>query len=472
VRPNVLLVVLDTARRDAVEPYCGVAGATPAVAELAERGWALPRAYAPSSWTLPSHASMFTGLLPRRLGLTQAPAGSPQSARPALERVADRLLPAVLRSAGYATHGWSNNLWASPWAGFDIGFDSFEYVASDRTERAGVLAGDGLRSRLAWAREGLQARSDDGAAAVAHALERSIERWNGQPTLWFANLVECHSPYLPPQPWNDLGRAARVRAALEASRYLSFEAICLYAAGAREIPAEALERMRHLYARAAAYMDGLLAGVFATLDARGILDETLVIVTSDHGENFGENGLISHGFSLDERLIHVPFVTAGPGAHAIDHAFSLAAVPRFVAEAVGLTEHPWGADELPDGIAVAQYDPLGDAEHPRVQDAVERWSLSAAGVERLTARLTCATDGVLKLVVRDRHELVFDLRSDPLELAPLGNGSAPSGVASLRAALDHPAAGERVGPPAAASIVPSPDEVAEIEQQMKLLGYL
>jgi len=64
-------------------------------------------------------------------------------------------------------------------------------------------------------------------------------------------------------------------------------------------------------------MDDWLANILESLDARGILDDTLVIVTSDHGENFGEGGLIGHGFSLDERLVHVPFVASGPGSERL-----------------------------------------------------------------------------------------------------------------------------------------------------------
>src|SRR5437763_1522730 len=100
----------------------------------------------------------------------------------------------------------------------------------------------------------------------------------------------------PPRPWDDLAAPARIKAALEAQRHLSFQSICLFAAGRWEIPDEAFARMRHLYARAAAYLDRWLADVLEALDRRGILDDTLVIVTSDHGENFGEGGLIAHGF--------------------------------------------------------------------------------------------------------------------------------------------------------------------------------
>lgn len=467
--PNVLLVVFDALRRDAVEPYRAPGSATPAIAQLAVRGAALPNAYATASWTLPSHASMFTGLLPRQLGLAQPPAGTPQSARPQLERVADRVLPKVLAGAGYSTRGWSANLWASHHAGFDIGFDQFSYLTGQRIDR---LAGDGRRVRMAWALEGLRARRDDGAAQIGRELRKSIEDWSGQPAFWFVNLCECHSPYLPPRPWDDLGAPDRIRAALEAQRHLSFEAICLFAAGRWRIPGDAFARMRHLYARAASYLDRWLADVLESLERRGILDETLVIVTSDHGENFGEGGLIAHGFSLDQRLIHVPLVMAGPGAISDGGLFSLAEVPRVIGDAAGIAGHPWKDSGLPDGIAVAQYDAMAPSSDARVREFAERWRLDVSAVKRLTAAFTSATDGELKLVVRDGDELRYDLRSDPDE--PLGSGAANGRFERLRDALNCPAvtATAQLEPEAPGAPIASADELAALERQMKLLGYM
>jgi arylsulfatase A-like enzyme len=468
VAANILLVVLDALRRDAVEPYGAPRGATPAIANLAARGSALPNAYATASWTLPSHASMFTGLLPRQLGLGQPPGGTPKGARGALERVADRVLANVLAKSGYATRGWSANLWASQHAGFDLGFDRFSYVSGHRVDR---LAAEGARARLAWALEGLRARHDDGAAEIGGALREDIASWSGQPTLWFVNLCECHSPYLPPRPWDDLGTATRVRAALDAQRHLSFQSICLFVAGRWQIPDEAFARMRHLYARAAAYLDSWLADVLDALDRRGILDDTLVIVTSDHGENFGEDGLLAHGFSVDQRLIHVPLVMAGPGAISPAGPFSLAELPTVIADAAGLADHPWRR-ELPDGVVVAQYDPMGPPSHPRVREVADRWQIDDVGIDRLTAEFSCATDGRLKLVVRNGAELLYDLREDPGESAPLDPVGANGGFAALRSALQHPSA--RATAPSPATQVPSAsaEELADLERQMKLLGYM
>ena len=138
--------------------------------------------------------------------------------------------------------------------------------------------------------------------------------------------------------------------------------------------------MRHLYRRAAAYMDSWLADVLEAIERRGMLEQTLVIVTSDHGENFGEDGLIAHGFSLDERLIHVPMVMAGPGATERSGRSAWPSCRRLIAEAAGLDEHPWRAAQLPEGVAVAQYDPIGAAGDPRMREFAERWKLDDAVV--------------------------------------------------------------------------------------------
>jgi arylsulfatase A-like enzyme len=417
---------------------------------------------------------MFTGLLPRQLGVAQAPEGTPQSARPVFQQVAERMLGEVLRSAGFVTEGWSTNVWSSPVAGFDIGFDHFEYVCSGRDERMNALLGQGRRAQLAWAIEGVRSNDDDGAEDVGVRLRRSIHEWSGKPSFWFVNLCECHSPYLPPRPWNDLPRWDRIRAALEIKEYLNFEAICRYAAGRMDIPEETFERLRHLYARSIAYMDRWLADVLEALDARGILDETLVIVTSDHGENFGEDGLIAHGFSVNQQLTHMPLVMAGPGAVEARGVFSLAELPRVIAEAAGVDGHPYTGAELPSGLAVAQCDPMGSADDPRIVAFAEKLGADEAGIERLCARHTSVTDGTLKLVVRDGRELFYDLTTDPEETTPLSPAGLNGQVPALRQALAQPGVQVSTAAPLAPTDIdtPSDDEVAAIERQMKLLGYM
>jgi arylsulfatase A-like enzyme len=468
--PNVLWLVLDTARADAFEPYGAPTGATPAVAELARRGSVLPHAYATASWTLPSHASMFTGLMPRAVGVGQAPGDGVEGVRPILDSLRPRLLPELLRGAGYRTVGLTTNLWVSKHTGFDIGFDEFEQFVGDR-QMAMDVGGLAPRALATWAREGLSASRDDGAEEAGAALRRSIAAHDGDPTLWFVNLVECHSPYLPPKPWNDLGPVARVRAALEAQRYLSFPAICRACGGGLDVPEGALERMRHLYRRSVSLMDAWLADALGALDERGILDDTLVIVTSDHGENIGEHGLMGHAFSLDERLIHVPFVAAGPGAPDTTGPFSLGSLPAAIATAAGLADHPY--DAMPEDAAVAQLDRMGPPDHPRIQGYVEEWGVGERGLEIYTTDITVAVDGRSKLTIRGDKESAHDLTGDPLELGAPTAEPAPD---HLWRALEHPAITNKpelaAAPGPAAPPNASPEELEELERQMKLLGYM
>ena len=472
--PNVLCVVLDTARADAFEPYGARPGSSPAVADLARRGAALPHAYSTASWTLPAHASMFTGLMPRALGLTQPPEETPQSARPRLEAVRDRMLPEVLRSGGYETRAVSANLWVSPHCGFDIGFERFHYIEPRHQMAMQVAGKSGVRQRLGWALEGLRSRNDDGASRALGVLQEWTQEKRERPFFWFVNLVECHSPYLPPRPWNDLGAIDRLRAGEDAREHQSFYGVCKTCGGRWEIPDSSLQRMRHLYARSVAYVDDWVGRLLESLDTRGLLDETLVLVTSDHGENLGENRLFGHAFSLDERLIHVPFVAAGPGAPDDSQAFSLGDLPAMVADAAGLAEHPYERGPFPP---VAQFDPPGPAEHPRVQKFVRELELGEEGVERLTAVLSSACDGSRKVVRRDGRDLLYDLAVDPLEEHPLDVGAAGAEFGSLRAAIDAVERGPAVaapegGAPPATAPAASPEEMAELERQMKLLGYM
>jgi arylsulfatase A-like enzyme len=381
------------------------------------------------------------------------------------------MLGHVLRSAGYATHGLTTNVWVAPETGLDIGFDSFDYISSGREERMNGLLGTGPRAELAWAGEGFTAKRDDGAAEAATKLRRLIEAHTGQPSFWFVNLSECHSPYLPPRPWNDLTVLERMRAARDNRLHLTFESICLYAAGRHEISGAALERLRHLYLRAVSYMDAWLAEILEALDAQGILDDTLVIVTSDHGENFGEDGLIAHGFSLNERLIHVPLVMAGPGAVAADELVGLDQLPRIICEAAGIAAHPYERDHLPPTVAVSQYDPIVPPGDPRLISFAEKWDVEPAGVERLCARFTSATDGTTKLVLRDGQELVYDLSSDPGELNPIPAAQQNGTVSALRDALRDSDA-QQPPEPLPAGPVATADDVADIERRMRLLGYM
>lgn len=471
MRPNVIVVVCDTARADAFEPYGAPVGSTPAVADLARRGVTTSAAHSTAGWTLPSHASMFTGLLPRQLGL------GAEGARPfRLDDHSDRVLAELLRRAGYSTAAAS----ANPMVGrgrFGAGFERFHVVRGGRRH----APGRSVRERARWARDAVVARIDDGLDEIDGLLRRWLDDVaSDQPFFWFVNLMECHSPYLPPRPYNDLGLVDRWRAGDDAARYLSHSGLARYCMGELDAPAATLARMRHLYAAAVRSMDDWLARFLGELDGRGLLDDTLVILTSDHGENLGEGHLLAHGFSIDDRLLRVPFVAAGPGAAALPGGAvaSLTGLPVLVADAVGLRGTPWHDDPVYDDVVVAQNDGLRVFGQVIDLDATG-WDLPEATVAAMGQALTAISDGSFKLVRSGDRERLFDLRADPLELSDVLAGHAAV-AGRLRERLDaiERAPGTLVsGLAAAASTTDSyprvdEEEEAELEERMRLLGYL
>ena len=470
MRPNVLLVILDAARRDALEPYGASPGSSPTVADLAKGGRALPQVYATGSWTVPSHASIFTGLMPRAAGLSRVP--SLTAPKPVLDAQRERVLPEVMRQAGYRTAAVSANLWVSEASGFDLGFEEFVQINSGRQAH---FHGSGFRSRLGWLSETARASIDDGARAAGDTFARWIDAPPDQPFFWFANIIESHSPYLPPRPYGDVSLLERLRAGQDALRYYTLPAIWRSCTGGYDVPDSTIERMRRLYRASIRYMDDWLGRLLERMDQARLLDDTLVIVASDHGENFGEGGLLTHALSLDNRLIHVPVVLAGPGSDGASIT-SLAELPRLIADAAGLDRHPWH-DDLPAGIGVAQFDPPAEPDDPKVREAVTEWGLGDEAARKLTTPLTCAVQDELKLVENGDREEVYDLATDPLELAamtPADTSPDRAGqLAALRAAVRHPAVtAERSADAPAAAPDASPEELRDIEERMKLLGYM
>lgn len=470
--PNVIVVVLDTARADAFEPYGAPPGASPTVAQLSSSGSAHGRAIAPCNWTLPSHVSMLTGLLPRTAGLSVIPGGDQKNCGAVLRSHRDRWLPEVLRRAGYRTSGASTNVWVSRRLGFDTGFDEWHDLVGKRVRQ---LHDPSLKARLRWYAQAFLARIDDGMTAV----DDRISRWMTQerrPFFWFVNLIECHSPYMPPLPFNTLGPLGRLRGAEDARRYQTLEGVWRCCATGVTPPRGVLDRMRRLYDDSIRMMDDWLARLCERLDRAGLLDDTLLVVTSDHGENFGEGDLIGHAVSLDDRLLHVPLVVSGPGTPEADGPFtSLAGLPRLIADAVGLEDHPWAADDLPGGAAVAQYDIGADPDDPRL-DVIRDWGATPEGIRRFAEPGTCATDERYKLVSLGSDERLYDLASDPGEVTPKPASEGPPEVVDkLRAALDAARSSEWT--PDLDALAPAADtsseaEVKELEDRMRLLGYL
>jgi arylsulfatase A-like enzyme len=301
--PNILLLVLDTVRAWDIGWMGYWRPTTPRLEEWVRRGVVFDRMLSTSPWTVPSHATMFTGFLPGEFtaGWTTRLDGTRTT------------IAEVLRERGYATGGFVGNYrYAGSASGLDRGFDryvdypaNFEQVLRSGQVTARALALPGVTARLG-------SRRLIHGGAYGEAVNRNFLDWVGEsrdrPFFAFLNYFDAHAPYLPPAPWDSLFLRGQDRERTD--RY--WQGIGeLY--GFPYFPQPYLEETKSAYNGSIAYLDFQIDSLLTVLAQRGLLDNTVVIITSDHGEHFGEHGLIQHGSSLYLQLLHVPFAILGRG---------------------------------------------------------------------------------------------------------------------------------------------------------------
>jgi len=314
--PNVVLVVMDTTRAD--DGFD--ATVAPTLAELGEAGTNVRQAISPAPWTLPSHASMLTGTYPSKHG---AHAGH--------ERLGDSptLLSECFSDAGYETACVSNNTWLSTESGFGRGFDSFQQMW--QLVQSGTALGELVevteQRRLAAVARRLfdgnpianaanllyrllvRERKDEGAARTKSWItEWLAERDDEQPFFLLANYLEPHLEYRPP-------RRLAERHLPESHTYEEAMAVpqqpWRHLAGHQSLSDEDLRALRGLYRAEIAYLDEHLAALKQALVDATEWEETVIVVTADHGENVGDHGLMDHQYCLYDTLVHVPMVVHG-----------------------------------------------------------------------------------------------------------------------------------------------------------------
>ena len=373
--PSVVLIVVDTLRRDHLSAYGYARPTSPHIDRLAAEGALFAHAYSTASWTLPAHASLFTGLY----------ASTHRTDTGHIRLPASLLtLAQVLAARGYRTAGFSANPWVTPMNGFDRGFERFDYVGV-RTV-TGVfflnLVREGWRTR-----RGL-APPDLGGQDVTDNLLGWIEevRPGGSPFFAFANYMEAHEPYgSVPEPFfsaflsDPVSPTAGRHWVREAPLFLCSscsdegESDGVRCAGGRwRVTPERARAAMALYDAGVLYVDHQIGRVVEALDRAGLRDDTLIVVTSDHGETLGERGQMGHGGLLYDSVLAIPLVIRYPrlfpsGMRVEEPASPVDVLPT-IAAAAG-APHPalpdarrLGPGSVPaDRAVLAEYFPV--AEH-------------------------------------------------------------------------------------------------------------
>jgi arylsulfatase A-like enzyme len=297
--PNIVFITLDTVRADHLSSYGYSRSTTPLLDRLARQGVLFENAIAPTSWTLASHASMFTGLLPHQHG-----AGYDVPMPPGARTLAE-----ILGSRGYETAGFTSNFhYMEKGWGLARGFETYEdNSASLRHNLAQTFVGSAVIQPLFQT----LVRYDYFNRRNAREVNQDVFRWfrgrPARPYFLFINYLDAHEPYLAPPPFDHrFGTAS-----MGLLRRLHHSS----ASGATAPHFTAAERasLTAAYDNCIAYLDGRVGRLLDFLRRSPGWDNTIVIITSDHGEEFGGHGHYSHGKDLYLAALRVPLIIAGPG---------------------------------------------------------------------------------------------------------------------------------------------------------------
>jgi len=296
--PNIIFIVLDTVRADHLSSYGYSRPTTPNLDRLAREGTLFENAIAPTSWTLASHASMFTGLLPHQHGadwVVPLPPGP-------------RTLADILRSRGYETAGIVANFDYLQ-IGWGIG-RGFETYVDPRQSFLHNLASTVVGAALIQPLYQRYCRFDFLERLNAGGVDDEVFRWfrlrPQRPYFLFINYFDTHVPYYSDPPYDH--RFGKVSGKLV---HKLFDA--LQGADPARLSAEDRNTLIAAYDDCLAYLDAQVGRLLDFLHTSPEGRNTIVIITSDHGEAFGEQGYYSHGYNLYRELLHVPLIIAGPG---------------------------------------------------------------------------------------------------------------------------------------------------------------
>ena len=408
---NVLLIVLDTVRARNLSVYGYVRPTTPQLERFGQSGVLFERAISTAPWTLTSHASMFTGRFPYELSadwLTALDATYPTLAE-------------VFSEHGYLTGGFVANAgYVSYEHGLDRGFSHYEdYPISPGQIVVSCSLGryitDSRRLRRLIGYQQILGRKT--ASQVNSAFLDWLSRRPGRPFFAFLNYFDAHIPYLPPSPFD---RKFGIHNANEINYAHGHIEPGESNPGAHKdtVSPQQIQAMIDGYDESIAYIDYHLGLLFKEMERRGLLKNTLIIITSDHGEEFGEHNIFDHGNSLYLRSVHVPllmsFPSRIPAGKRFSEPVSLRELPATVIDLLRLE----GRTNFP-GSSLARY-----WQQSRGPGSSSEVILSEVSRAKNVPPSLPVSRGDMQAVIKngfryiknaDGEEELYDFENDPLE---------------------------------------------------------
>ena len=474
-KPNVLWVVWDTVRADRLSVYGHDRPTTPFLEQWSKGARVYDDCVATAGSTVPSHASMFTGLLPVEHGANYSN-----------QKLSDRwtTLAELFKGGGYDTFLFAANPHIQATTNFTQGFDTAKHPWSDEYREAalsivrGKISPDDQSSFLVRKLQGDESKigawnvSASGELAEQALFDWFDQRDDSQPFFAFLNYMEAHAPYIPPGSYrrrimeseDDVKRSYAVD-----NRAVSRWAYCF---GLHEYEQDDLELLRAVYDSTLLELDELFERLIGRLEREGLLENTIVVLTADHGEQLGEHRLIDHQYALYDTMLRVPLIVHYPARLAPgrdDSPVSTFDLFPTLLELAGL--------EPPEGLrsqAVSLLDPAQDrvrlAEYPTPFEEGFRkvlpfhpdfdptpWSRRLRALYTGEEKFICSSDG--------RHEL-YDRGADPTEARNLIEQRGAQGRELLQRLL---ALGAELTP---ATDIEEASFTAQELEMLRVLGYV
>jgi arylsulfatase A-like enzyme len=458
--PNIVLIVMDATRARNLSCYGYARATTPNLDHLAEGSVVYEQAISPAGWSLPAHASLFTGLYPSRHGADD----QHKYLRPEYPTLAE-----LLRSRGYQTLGFCENPYVGPVTGLDRGFQWFN-DSTNRTPRPLVKRAEKLKRKLGNGIARIRGEHDSGAANINRQLFAALRRLQGErlPFFAFIHYEDTHAPYrLPKKFVRFLPDGVKLETALQVN-----QDPWKYLIDPHSMKEEDFRTLVGLYDSEIHYVDSRIGQVLDWLQTLGLLDRTMIVVTADHGENLGDHGMMAHKYCLYDTLLHVPLIirypqgTTAPGR--VQHQVQTLDLAPTILSMLGETgSETTRALQGHDLLGSFRRDfTIGEQSRPDLCKFFTRFP--GVDVSRFDRALTMIRDNRYKYIWASdgKHEL-YDHASDPAEEHNLIE-VLPHIATDLQMRLEE----WRRGLKPAAPSVEEPEFDQEVVERLRALGYL
>lgn len=488
-RLNIILIIMDAVRADHLSCYGYHRKTSPNIDKLAKRGVLFENAFSAAEWSPPSHASIFTG---------KYPSYHKTQGKDVFLHTENTTIAEILGSNGYQTFGVTSNMLLSPTSGFSKGFQN--YLVLDAPYRSFKSIKQSPKDFIRTLIYGVDRYTYRNIEIIKRFISKHGKK---RPFFLFSNLLNCHAPYDPPRPFKKQFCSSLKEPTLYIMEWFSNkmlghtgEKICdgsldirklnliateygQYSFMAKELQVsqEEWEVVKSWYDGEISYLDHRIGDLISFLDDQGTFDKTFLIITSDHGDNFGQHGLATHRFCLYDSLLHVPLIMVCPDVipkgKRISNLVStvdifptilhMLKIQGYRSNIQGRSLFPFKDQKIHNFICAE----CGPSVTNRPTDLIK--------FQRLRPKLKvydkgfkCLRTKSYKYIISsDKKEELYNIEKDPLEEVNIA-GEHPEKVEYFRKQLENAVDVSFFGP----EELPRDKESEEMMKRLKALGYV